>query len=180
MGHEIRADYDRVLMFSPCVEDWVGPEHPACFIRDIVDDMDLEAMGFCVPSTEVGRAGYAADLMLKARLYGYFNGIRTTRKLDKACREHMGLIRLTGMTTSDHNALWRFLNANRKLISQVFKRSANLALFYPVAINFDTVSRRWPYGAGSLSEMGPIRPQVRCPLTHGELPVRTRPPPRRV
>jgi transposase len=127
MGHEIRADYDQVMMFPPCVEDWVGPDHPGRFIRDFVDSLDLKALGFRVPETEVGRPGYAADLMLKVWLYGYLHRIRSSRKLEKACHENMGLIWLTGRNAPDHNSLWRFMDANKKAVSQLFKKSVQVA-----------------------------------------------------
>lgn len=128
MGHEIRPDYNQMMMFPPCIEDWVGPDHPARFIRDLVDSLDLDALGFRMPATDVGRPGYAADLLLMVWLYGYFSKIRATRMLEKACRESMGLIWLTGMKVPDHNVLWRFLDANRKAISQVFKQSVKVAV----------------------------------------------------
>ena len=127
MGHEIRADYSQVLMFPPSVEDWVGPEHPARFIRDMVDSLDLEAMGFRVPDSGPGRPRYAADLLLKVWLYGYFHRIRSTRRLEAACRENMGLIWLTGMKVPDHTVLSRFMAANKGAILQLFKQSVLVA-----------------------------------------------------
>jgi transposase len=127
MGREIRANYSQTLLFPPSVEDWVGEDHPARFIRDFVDALDLAAMEFCVPTSDVGRPAYAADLMLKVWLYGYIHKIRSTRKLEKACREHMGLIWLTGMNGPDHNSLWRFMNGNKKSFSQFFKKSVQVA-----------------------------------------------------
>jgi transposase len=128
MKREIRADYDQMLMFPPSVEDWIGEDHPARFIREFVGSVDLRELGFVVPSSEVGGSFYAPDLLLKVWLYGYMHGIRSTRKLERACREHMGLIWLTGRNAPDHNSLWRFFDTNRNSISQLCKQSVKVAV----------------------------------------------------
>jgi hypothetical protein len=55
MTREIRADYQQLLMLVGSPEDWLGPEHPARIIRDLVDSRDLSSRGFQVRATEVGR-----------------------------------------------------------------------------------------------------------------------------
>lgn len=127
MSHEIRADYNQVMMFPPCIEDWVGEDHPARFIRTFVDMLDLKALGFRVSDSDVGRPPFASDMLLEVWLYGFFNRIRSSRKLEKACREHMGLIWLTGMKSPDHNTLWRFLDSNKKAMPLLFKQSVQVA-----------------------------------------------------
>jgi transposase len=131
MSREIRADYQQELMFPPRLEDWVPQDHPARFIRDLVDSMDLEAMGFRVSDdteSKVGRPSYASDLLLKAWLYGYLNRIHSSRRLEKACREHMALVWLTGMHEPDHNSLWRFMKFNKKAVAELFKKSVRVAV----------------------------------------------------
>ena len=124
----IRADYKQVFLLPPSIEDWVGPDHPARFIRDFVDSLDLEALGFGIPVADTGRPPYAVDLLLKAWLYGYFNKIRSSRKLEKACMENMALIWLTGTNEPDHNTLWRFWRDNKKVFKRVFKESVQVAV----------------------------------------------------
>ena len=86
MQHLMDADYDQQFLFPPAVEDWVGPEHPARFIREFVESLDLEAMGIQWVSGVGGRPGYAARLLVKIWLYGYYERIRSSRKLEGACR----------------------------------------------------------------------------------------------
>jgi len=109
------------------LEDWVDEEHPARFVRDFVDSLDLESLGFHGRKSPDGRPSYSDDLMLKVWIFGYFNDIRSSRKLERACREMMGFLWLTGMNVPDHNTLWRFFHRYPKAIQNVFVETVILA-----------------------------------------------------
>jgi hypothetical protein len=66
MSREIKADYQQLMMFPPLLEDWVGPEHPARFIRDLVDSLDLPGLGFRVRTAEVRRQRIQEALQMLA------------------------------------------------------------------------------------------------------------------
>ena len=128
MAQPIAPDYGQQFLFPPALEDWVPADHPARFLREFVDQLDLAALGFARPTAVEGRPPYAPSLLLKIWLYGYFHRIRATRKLEAACREHLALLWLTGLIQPDHNSLWRFWRNNQKALRGLFKQSVEVAV----------------------------------------------------
>ena len=122
MSHEIRADYRQQFLLPPSLEDLVPSGHPARFIREFVNGLDLPEFGFRVSCGTDGRPHYSNDMLLKVWLYGYFHKIRSTRGLEELCHRDLGVLWLTGMNYPDHNTLWRFFSLNKGAIRKVFKK----------------------------------------------------------
>ena len=127
MSLEIFANHKKTFLFPVALEDFVPKDHPARFIRAFVESLDLKALGFAQRIAKEGRPSYSADLMLSIWLYGFFMKIRSSRNLEKACMDSVGMIWLTGMNYPDHNSIWRFFKKNREAIKKVFKQSVLLA-----------------------------------------------------
>jgi len=128
MAQPIAPDYGQQFLFPPALEDWVAVDHPARFLREFVDQLDLAALGFALPVAVEGRPPYHPSLLLKIWLYGYYHRIRSTRKLEVACCEHLSLLWLTGLIQPDHNALWRFWRNNKKALRAIFKQTVQVAV----------------------------------------------------
>lgn len=128
MVRPIAPDYDQQFLLPPSLEDWVAKDHPVRFIREFVEQQDLAKLGFAMPIAHEGRPPYAPSLLLKIWLYGYLHRIRSVRKLEVACREHVGLVWLSGMIAPDHNSLWRFWRDNKPALRNLFRQSVQLAM----------------------------------------------------
>jgi transposase len=128
MRQIITADPDQTLLLPPCMDDWVGPRHPARFIREFVRALDLRTLGLDTLNRSEGGPAYAPELLVGVWLYGYFRKVRSLRALELACQEEMGFLWLTGNTRPDHNALWRYWSEHREPLKALFKQSVKLAV----------------------------------------------------
>jgi transposase len=132
MSRELRADYTTRFLFPPALEDWVKADDPVRFVRAFVDSLDLREIAgeewASATDDPYGRPHYAFDLLLKVWLYGYVYNIRSSRKLERACREMMPLVWLTGMYEPDHNTLWRFWKRYSGALKKVFVNSVRVAM----------------------------------------------------
>src|SRR5688572_21665261 len=124
MRRILRADFQEVHLLPAAVEDWLGAQHPARFIREFVESLDLSELGVTEPNPEEGGQCYASELLLSVWLYGYWRRVRTPRKLEDACRSDIGFIWLSG----NHHALWRFWNGNKLAVRNLFKKTVAVAI----------------------------------------------------
>jgi len=76
-------------LLPPSVLELVPPRHPAHFVRELVRTrLDLDAI-FATYSEERGYPPYHPAMMTALLLYGYAQGIFSSRKLAKACEERI-------------------------------------------------------------------------------------------
>lgn len=127
MSYEIHANYYQRFLFPPDLEEWVLSDHPARFVREFVDSLELAALGFKERKSDDGRPNYSSELLLKVWLYGYMNKIRSTRLLERMCLNDVGMLWLTGMNYPDHNTIWRFFRDNKQALKGVFQQSVRVA-----------------------------------------------------
>ena len=75
----------RNQMTIASLESSISADNPIRFIDAFVENIDLKAVGFEVQTLKTeGRPSFDTKIFLKLYLYGYFNGLRSSRKLEKA------------------------------------------------------------------------------------------------
>ena len=81
---------------SIVVDEFIAEDNPVRVIDAFVDSLDLAALGFRLYGAYTfGAPAYPASSLLKIYLYGYFNRIRSSRKLESECCRNLELIWLT-------------------------------------------------------------------------------------
>ena len=61
-------------------------------------------------------------------LYGFMTGVRSSRKLEAACRDQIPYLWLTGWQHPDHNTLWQFYQAHRGAMRTLMKCTVGTAV----------------------------------------------------
>jgi len=128
MSKQIDSDYNQQYIFPITLEQWIDERHPARFIREFVESLDLANMGFAMSNTDEGRPAYSVALLLKVWLYGLFMKIMSSRGLEHACYDILGMIWLAGTHKPDHNTIWRFYRDNKDKIKKIFNRTLRYAI----------------------------------------------------
>jgi transposase len=103
----------QTALLPPAVEDYVEAHALVRVIDGYVDGLDMVALGFkkSVPLGE-GRPPYAPDDLLKLYIYGYWNRVRSSRRLEGECRRNLEVMWLLGQLVFDHKTIADFRREN--------------------------------------------------------------------
>ncbi|MEL6359158.1 MAG: transposase, partial [Bacteroidota bacterium] len=107
-------------LFATPLEAMIASDNEVRVIAAFVDGLDLDELGFVQVHSQ-GRSRYSSDVLLKIYLYGYLNGIRSSRKLEKACRVNIELMWLTGNLQPAYHTIADFRKDHPDALKQVFR-----------------------------------------------------------
>ena len=113
-------DVDEVWLFPASVQDFVPPKHIAHLIRETVrDGLDLRAI-LSQYDDERGSPPYHPGMMTALLLYAYSQGIYSSRRIDRACRERVDFMAVTGLSYPDFRTISEFRKRHLKALSGLF------------------------------------------------------------
>lgn len=102
------------------MRDWLDEGHLAWFVIDVVASVDTAAFHARHPNDGVGRPAYDPDMMLALQFYAYATGLRSSRRIEAACRTDAAFRVIAGSVTPDHATIARFLVDHEAAIEATF------------------------------------------------------------
>jgi transposase len=102
------CDRDQELLLPPSLREWLPEDHLAWFVLDAVDELDLSAFYAAYREDGWGRAAFDPQMMVALLLYAYAVGERSSRGIERRCREDVAFRVLTANQIPDHATIARF------------------------------------------------------------------------
>jgi len=114
MRHKEGIDREQISLEPLCFDVLISEDNPVRAIDAITNRFDMIELGFTYGETkETGRKPYNPSDMLKLYLYGYFNGIRSSRKLERECSRNVELMWLINCLKPDFKTIADFRKNNQ-------------------------------------------------------------------
>ncbi len=104
------------------IEEQIEPDNAVRFIEAFVEQLDLKQLGYNFNTLKTeGRPPFHPKVFLKLYLYGYLNGIRSSRRLEKECKRNIELHWLLAQLAPNYHSIADFRKVNGKALRNTFK-----------------------------------------------------------
>jgi transposase len=113
MGYVLGTDRGQASLLPDRVEDYVAADAAVRVIDAFVDGLDIAGLGFgrAVPAM-MGRPSYDPRDLLKLYIYGYFNEVRSSRRLERECHRNVETMWLMRRLAPDFKTIADFRRDN--------------------------------------------------------------------
>lgn len=104
------------------LEDNIEQDNLVRFIEAFVEQLDLTQLSYVTSMLKSeGRPPYHPKVFLKLYVYGYLNGIRSSRRLEKESKRNIELQWLLGQLVPNYHSIADFRKVNSKALRNTFK-----------------------------------------------------------
>jgi transposase len=116
----IVCDRGQTMLLPPDLTDWVPEDHVVWSILGAVEQMDLAPFYGAYRANGQGRAAYEPSMMVSLLLYSYARGNRSSRGIERACREDVTYKLITAMRVPDHSTIADFRRRHERALGELF------------------------------------------------------------
>src|SRR5688572_31087316 len=116
----IACDREQSFLMPPDVREWLPEDHFAWFVLDAVAALDLDAFYAAYRVDGRARPAYEPSMIIAVLLYGYARGVRSSRRIERACVEDVAYRVVAAQQKPDHATLARFVERHQSALAEVF------------------------------------------------------------
>jgi transposase len=116
----IDCDREQAFLMPPSLRDWLPADHLAWFVIESVDRLDLEPFYAAYRADGHGRAAYEPSMMVSLVLYSYATNVRSSRAIERCCRQDVAYRVITGNRVPDHATIARFIVRHERRLAELF------------------------------------------------------------
>ena len=114
------CDREQELLLPPSLREWLPEDHLAWFMLDAVGELDLSAFYGAYREDGWGRAAFDPQMMVALVLYAYAVGERSSRGIERRCREDVAFRVITANQVPDHATIARFRARHERALADTF------------------------------------------------------------
>jgi transposase len=115
----LTCDRDQPLL-PPDLRDWLDEDHLAWFVIEAIDELDLEPFYAGYRADGHGRAAHEPKMMLTLLAYAYCVGERSSRGIERRCREDVAFRVICANQVPDHATIARFRVRHQEALADLF------------------------------------------------------------
>src|SRR5919205_4291768 len=104
----LSCDREQSLLLPPDLRDWLDEDHLAWFVIEAIEELDLEPFYAAYRADGHGRAAHDPKMMLALLVYAYCVGERSSRGIERRCREDVAFRVVCANQLPDHATIARF------------------------------------------------------------------------
>jgi transposase len=116
----IACDREQELLLPPSLREWLPEDHLAWFVLDAVAEMDLASFFASYRDDGWGRAAHDPAMIVALLVYAYAIGVRSSRAIERRCRDDVAFRVITANQAPDHATIARFRVRHEAAIADLF------------------------------------------------------------
>lgn len=122
-NYKVGQDRYQSSLLPPRVDEYVSENNPVRAIDAYVTTLDLVRLKIqkCSSGLTAGQPAYHPSLLIKLYLYGYMNGIRSSRKLEREAARNLEVIWLVDSLRPSYKTIANFRKDNSAALKAINK-----------------------------------------------------------
>ena len=116
----VGCDRGQLLLMPPSLVEWLPEDHLVWTVLGAVEQMDLDRFTEGYRLGAAGRAPYDPAMLVALLLYAYARGVRSSRRIERACFEDVAFRVIACQRTPDHSTIAEFRRRHELDIAELF------------------------------------------------------------